>query len=758
MRPVLRLFALLLWLLPQALAAQGAPWAEAEVIRSEGARIERLMLRPPTEALRDEIAARLADVGAAWDTARAGYGAGAATDAIDAALAAYAQAVRAGAAPEAARARQRLWAGLIGAAGDHALAALAAGDADAAGSWLNIRDYARNSGATGATRAVAALKAGTMTPETARAEVEGELLTIAAGALREAVTAARADLAAGNAVLLAGDLGRAEGMLAILSDNLAARLGAPARDALAEALAQVPQTGAAALDALDEGLRGYAPVALSPEETLRRARLMRRFTALVLFDYRIGVRDGEIAIPLDYHEAITFRTRAAMLLPEVAPGMADAAGAARLHDIYAQMEPMIADRVDPDLLQPLGDEALAIIDRSFGAEVAQGGYDLAVASIPEVLDRLAAAASAGDREGAEAARLEAYAWFDPDIEQRLMPRAPTLALRLEALFWEGSASAPGLARLIATQAPEAQVAGGIAALTAALDQARAVIETPLSPVTAALQSGGIIFREGLEAVLILAALVAALRAEGVAPRRYRLPLAAGVAAALVFSVALWAAARWVITVSTLAREALEGGTALLAAIVLIWLTLGLTARGGHVATLRRRVAAGVSGTGLGVLAFFVVFREGFETILFYEAMLVDAPPAGVLAGLTAGIVAVLFIGRAVLLAGRRLPLRLLFRVTGALLAVLAVMLTGAGVRGLQTAALIGATPVAWFPESYTLQLWLGLYPVAETLAAQGAVVALFLVAWLVRRRAARKVAVGRGAGRRTRAGQPGEET
>ena len=741
MRLLLRLFALALWLLPQAVAAQtapgSAPWAAAEVIRSEGARIERLMLRPPGPAVQDEIAAHLAAVTAAWEEARPAYGAGAAGDAVEAALGTYAQAVLAGDAPGAARARQLLWAALIGGAGERALAALAAGDAGGAASWLNIRDYSRSSGATGATRAVEALKAGTMTPADARAEVEGELLTVAAGALREAVTAARADLAAGNATLLAGDLGRAEGMLAILSANLAERLGDGARDALAADLARVPQDGAAALDALDAGLRGYAPVALSPEETLRRAQLMRRFTALVLFDYRIGVRNGEIAIPLDYHEAITFRARAAMLLPEVAPGMDDPEGAARLHDLYAQMEPMIVDRVDPDLLQPLGDEALAIIDRSFGAEVAQGGYDLAVASIPEVLDRLASAAAAGDWDGAEALRLEAYAWFDPDIEQRLMPRAPTLALRLEAMFWEGSASAPGLARLVATRAPAAQIAAGIATLTATLDEARAVIETPLSALGAAVQSGGIIFREGLEAVLILAALIAALRAEGAEPRRYRLPLASGVAAAMVLSFALWAAARWLITVSTLAREALEGGTALLAAAVLIWLTLGLTAKGGHVAALRRRVAAGVSGAGLWLLAFFVVFREGFETILFYEALLVDAPPMAVLAGLGGGAVLVAMLGWAVLVAGRRLPLGLMFRVTGVLLAVLAVMLTGAGIRGLQTAALIGATPVGWFPESYTLQLWLGLYPVAESLAAQGAVVLLFLAAWVIRRRPGR---------------------
>ena len=91
-----------------------------------------------------------------------------------------------------------------------------------------------------------------------------------------------------------------------------------------------------------------------------------------------------------------------------------------------------------------------------------------------------------------------------------------------------------------------------------------------------------------------------------------------------------------------------------------------------------------------------------------------------------------------LAAGRRLPLRLFFRVTTVLLAVLAVMLVGAGIRGLQTAALIGATPVGWFPDADWLQLWFGLFPVAEPLLAQGLVLAaLVLVPVLHQARLAR---------------------
>ncbi len=82
-----------------------------------------------------------------------------------------------------------------------------------------------------------------------------------------------------------------------------------------------------------------------------------------------------------------------------------------------------------------------------------------------------------------------------------------------------------------------------------------------------------------------------------------------------------------------------------------------------------------------------------------------------------------------LASGRRLPLRLFFRATTVLLATLAVMLVGAGIRGLQTAALMSATPVAWFPDADWLQLWFGLFPVAEPLAAQALVLVVLLAPW-----------------------------
>jgi len=709
--------------------AEETPWSAAETLRSEAGRIERLMYRAASPERDADIAQRLQYMQAAWSATKGQFGAAGA----DAAMADYAASVGSGDPAQVARDRQRLWTAVMAAARDHGLAAILAGQPDHARDWLNIRDYARASRDTGAALAVKALAADQLEPQAAHDIVQSELLTVAASELRLALSRATEDAGAGRMVQYAGDLGRAEGLVAYLGDNLDARLGAESVAALRQDLARAEQDPSA-IAAISQRIAGYAPVVLSPEETLRRARLLRRFTVMVWEEYANGVRDGQITQHLEYNESLMFRDRAVLILGDLTPQMTNPADAERLMQLLDDSKTLILQRKDG--VEPLITEAVSLIDATFGAEVAQGGYAAAVDALPAALDEMVLVAANGDWTEAELKRLEAYSWFDPDIEQRLKPRAPSMALRMEARFWEGNTERPGLARLIAAQVPKDVLAAEVEGIKADLADARERIEAPISATGAALQSAGIIFREGLEGVLILAALLAALRAEGADPARFRRPVALGVGLAVVCSFALWAATRWLFSISTLSREALEGATALLAAAVLIWLVLGLTAKGGHVAAMRRKLAGTATVRTVAFLAFLVVFREGFETVLFYEALLVDAAPIPVLLGLVAGAGAALAAGWMILASGRKLPLRLFFRATSALLALLSVVLVGAGVRGLQTAALISATPVNWFPDRDWLQLWFGLFPVAEPLILQGLVVLLFLGVSVSRQRQA----------------------
>lgn len=740
-RPILALLAAVLLWLGSGLAIADVPWASAETMRSDAARLGRLLYRPASAERDAAIDERLARLRAAWHAGLdAAYGDGAL--AVEASLEALETTARAGDAEGAARARELLWTRLLHGAQRQAFRALERGDAETAADWLNIREYARASGDTAAELAMAELLAGRLAPSEALRIVRDELLGIHAAELRLALARAAADAKAAHRIQLAGELGRAEGLMAILRDSLEEKLGRAATRRLEDDLAAARQARtAAAIEPVRAALADYAPVALSDAERLRRARLLRRFLDLVWIEYQDGVRNGEISIPMEYHEAVLFRGRAAMIFGDLRPTIAETAAEAaeRLATLLAEMDAHIAAKGDPERIRTLTGEALALVDQVFGAETAQGGYDLAVETLPAVLDEMLLMARSGDWREAEMKRLEAYSWFDPDIEQRLMPRAPGLALRLEARFWEGSAELPGLGRIIAAQGPVTALVDQVAAIEAGLGDARERIETPLSALGALVQSSGIILREGLEAVLILAALMGALRAEGVPSRAWRRPVVAGVSLAIAGSFALWFAARQLITISTLQRELLEGATALVAAAVLVWVTQTLLsrARGGHLERLRTTLRqSGLSVVGIFALAFLVVFREGFETVLFYEALLVDAPSEAVLAGLVLGGAGALVAGWLVFGLGLRLPLKPFFRITGVLLALLSVMLVGAGIRGLQTAALLPATPVGWFPDQEWLQLWLGLFPVAEALAAQGAVIAFFLLNWLLGRRAA----------------------
>lgn len=179
------------------------------------------------------------------------------------------------------------------------------------------------------------------------------------------------------------------------------------------------------------------------------------------------------------------------------------------------------------------------------------------------------------------------------------------------------------------------------------------------------------------------------------------------------SLALWRAAQGLIAISTLQRELLEGTTALLAVAVLVPLALTIFAPAkGRPCRPATGSVAGGGRLGRGDLHWpsWSSSARGFETVLFFQALLTDASAVAVLSGLGLGTLAVLLAGWAVLGLGRRLPVALLFKVTGALLAILSVVMTGAGIRGLQTAALLPATPVNWFPDNEVMQVWLEPFP------------------------------------------------
>ncbi|AIL64217.1 cytochrome c/FTR1 family iron permease [Pseudomonas alkylphenolica] len=237
----------------------------------------------------------------------------------------------------------------------------------------------------------------------------------------------------------------------------------------------------------------------------------------------------------------------------------------------------------------------------------------------------------------------------------------------------------------------------------------------------------ILLREGLEAILVLAAILAFLRNTGQQSAVHSVNI--GWCLALLAGFGTWALAAYVIDVGGAQRELLEGCTALFASVMVLWLGVWMHDRR-HAAAwqnyIKSSLVSGGGRFGFALLAFFSVYRELFEVILFYETLWLQAGPAGHQAVLAGGATAlVLLVGLAwvILRGSAKLPLALFFSINAALLCALSVVFAGHGVKALQEAGVFGTRPVAFFDFD-----WLGIHADAYSLAAQ--VVALLAIAIL----------------------------
>jgi len=276
----------------------------------------------------------------------------------------------------------------------------------------------------------------------------------------------------------------------------------------------------------------------------------------------------------------------------------------------------------------------------------------------------------------------------------------------------------------------------------AVEEAQArldIAKTKLAAASDLLSGGGmstslsffasllIFVREGLEAILVLAAVLAFLRKTGQQSAIRSVNIGWGLA--MLAGVATWAVAAYALNISGAQRELMEGITGLFASVVLLWVGVWMHDRRNAAAWqdyIKNSLVGGGGRFGFAVLAFFSVYRELFEVILFYETLWLQAGPAGHAAVLGGAITAVvLLVGLAwiILRGSMRLPLGLFFSANAVLLCLLSVIFAGHGVAALQEAGVIGTRPVSFFDFD-----WLGIHADAYTLTAQGiAIVAIALL-------------------------------
>ena len=325
--------------------------------------------------------------------------------------------------------------------------------------------------------------------------------------------------------------------------------------------------------------------------------------------------------------------------------------------------------------------------------------------------------------GAGTMALNAYMTFE-QVEREVRSKDAGLAAELEREF--------AALRAAAGQGDGPELNGVRTRLLAGLDRVGAVLGEGLSPVNLFIQSFVIMLREGLEAILIVGALMAFLAKMGAADRRRHVN--AGVLAAIVASLLTALALETVLHLSPAHQEALEGLTMVLATAVLFYVSYWLLSKMEVVkwnhfvkSKVHDAVTSG-SALALASAAFLAVYREGFETVLFYKALIISAGPTvgmtPIICGMVPGVLLLVGVYIGVNRFGIRLPLKPFFAVTSAFLYYMAFVFAGAGIAELQEGGFAPMTPVSWAPRIPAL----GIHPTVETLTAQGGLIALALVA------------------------------
>lgn len=296
--------------------------------------------------------------------------------------------------------------------------------------------------------------------------------------------------------------------------------------------------------------------------------------------------------------------------------------------------------------------------------------------------------------------------------------------------------------MVASTATLTELQGQVVQIQGLFTEAERLLASGAADAPAAFfGSFTILLREGIEALLVVVAMIAFLRK---AERQDGLPYVhAGWVGALALGAATWAVATYVVGVSGASREVTEGLSSLFAAAVLVSVGMWMhqkSVAGRWQVYLREKMSAALnrkSAWFLFGLSFIAVYREVFETILFYAALWQQGEHGALIAGLVTGTVVLGAIAVVLLRFSKSLPVGQFFAWSSALVAVLAVVLTGKGVAALQEAGWL----TAYATDTPRIE-FLGVYPSLQVLGAQLVVAAVVGIGFALNIRSGRRPAAG----------------
>jgi high-affinity iron transporter len=339
----------------------------------------------------------------------------------------------------------------------------------------------------------------------------------------------------------------------------------------------------------------------------------------------------------------------------------------------------------------------------------------------------------GDAAGAYDLARAAYLDHFEFVEVPLRLRDPNLVLDAEFAFAEYRNDIQAGAPLDEVRKDVREVRDYL------LDIDRALAEKGVAaPALAFGFSFAILFREGVEAVLIIAILLGSLAAG--AASNYKRPLGYGVLAAVAATGVTWLLASFVLEVAPLNREMLEAVTALIAVLILVMVSFWLISRldqRRRMEFMRARLASAMavgSAAAFVGLGFTAVYREGFETVLFYQALSIYAEglELWLVLGAATAAVALAGVAYAILRLGKKLPVKPMLLAGAGVLLLLSVAFVGNAVRSLQSADVVAITPVdaGWARLPVFVAELTGIHPTTQGLLAQGVLLGLFLLGGL----------------------------
>jgi high-affinity iron transporter len=263
----------------------------------------------------------------------------------------------------------------------------------------------------------------------------------------------------------------------------------------------------------------------------------------------------------------------------------------------------------------------------------------------------------------------------------------------------------------------------------------------------------LVFREGLECILVLSAITANMI--GVR-RSYQRPVAAGAFGAFLATLLTWAVAIKIIDSLADSMPALDiqAATGLLAILVLLlvmnwffhkvywagWISMHSKRK----QTLLKEATDGRLWWGLALLGFSSLYREGFEVVLFLQSYRLKLGGAPVLYGVSIGLALTVVVGVLTFIAHRRLPYRRMLVFTGVMLGLVLLVMVGEQAQEMQLARWLPTTPIP--PLNGVIPGWMGLwfavFPTVETLAAQILAAILVVGSYFLARPDARPLQAG----------------